>query len=119
MRVTGKVFRGKREGTKIGFPTANIKINEDVEPGIFAGYADLPDGQSGLEALFYIAQNNKNVVECHILDFRSTDLYGLELSVEIAYKLRDDQDFANLEKTREQIKKDEQEGRKWFKQSKN
>lgn len=115
MKITGKVFRGKREGSKIGFPTANIHIQETIEPGIYVGYASLDAGEK-LKSMIYTAND---VLECHIFDFPKKDLYENEISVEILHKIRGAQKFTGLKEAREQIKKDEYEAREWFKISQN
>lgn len=121
MKISGKVFRGEREGSKIGFPTANIRAENNMEPGIYAGYSTLDESAivatkiKNLKSLFYISKSDNSLIECHILDFPKRDLYDSEISVEILYKLRDVQEFASLKAASEQIKKDELEARKWFK----
>ncbi len=110
MKFKGKVFKGKREGSATGYPTANIEIQQNIQPGIYTGYAGLSPGDK-MESVIYIAGG---ILECHILDFSSKDLYGNEISVEISHKLRDAKKFSNLEEARQQIKKDEHEARKWF-----
>lgn len=116
IKVQGKVVSGKREGTKLGFPTANIKITNDVLPGIYAGYAKLAkDSSDDLEVLFYISADNKSIIECHILDFPEKDLYGSDISVRIVHKLRNVRKFSGLEDAVQQINKDVQEGKEWFK----
>ncbi len=119
MKITGKILRGKREGTKIGFPTANIMADKDMKPGIYTGYASVPAGNSTrLEAIFYISDKNNRIAECHILDFPKKDLYDLKIEVDITYRLRNVQDFTDLDEARRQIKEDELEAREWFKESK-
>lgn len=110
-KISGKVFRGKREGSKIGFPTANIHIQETIEPGIYAGYANI-DAAEKLKSMFYV---DNDVLECHIFDFPKNDLYESEISVEILHKIRGVQEFTSLEEAKYQISKDEIEARKWFK----
>ena len=118
MKISGMVLRGKREGTKIGFPTANIMVEKAMEAGIYAGYASVPAGNSTrLKAIFYISDKNNRIAECHILDFPRKDLYDLKIDADITYKLREVQDFADLDEARRQIKKDELEARKWFKEN--
>ncbi len=114
--VTGKVIRGKREGSKIGFPTANINVAESVEPGIYVGFTQIPSlyPDKKLNSLFYIPEDDTRRVESHILDFPNTDLYGSEISVEIIHKLRGVLNFSDLEEAQEQIKKDELKAREWF-----
>ena len=112
MKAKGRVIKGKREGTKIGFPTANVIIKKNVEPGIYAGYVTVPDS-SRLESIFYVAEG-KNVVECHILDFPKRDLYDADISVDLKHKLRDVQQFTDLEIAKKQITHDEKKAREWF-----
>ena len=115
MKFQGKVVRGKREGTKIGFPTANIEVEKEIEPGIYTGFTSiLKTGPHDLPSMFYIAQNSQTI-ESHILDFQAADLYGTEISVDLKYKIRDIQVFNDLEIAKEQIKKDEAKAREWFK----
>lgn len=114
MKFQGRVVRGKREGTKIGFPTANIEVGKKIEPGIYTGFTSiLKTGPHDLPSMFYIAQNSQ-VIESHILDFQAADLYGREISVNLKYKIRDVQVFNNLETAKEQISRDEKLARKWF-----
>lgn len=120
MKIFGTVIKGKREGTKIGFPTANLKTEKAVEPGIYAGYVNLTaESLIDQKAIFYVSEDDSRIVECHILDFPKRDLYESEISVEILYKLRDVQEFASLKAASEQIKKDELIARKWFKNNPN
>ena len=112
MKFNGKVIRGKREGTKIGFPTANIEVSENVASGIYAGYTSLD--KRNLPSIFYVAESS-SLIESHILDFPSQDLYGHEISVELSHKLRDVRQFSGLDEASKQIKKDELEAREWFK----
>lgn len=120
MKFRGKVFKGNREGTKLGFPTANIRVAESIAPGIYAGYANLDEDASNKQkTLFYVSKNENNVIECHILDFPSRDLYDLEISGEILHKLRDVQRFSSLKEARKKIKQDEQEALEWFKNNQN
>lgn len=116
MNFEGTIIRGKGEGAKTGFPTANIKIKKTVEPGIYAGYANLAeDNLTGLKALFYVPENENNLIESHILDFESRDLYDRKIAVRLIYKVRNTQKFSNIDDARRQIIKDEQKAREWFK----
>lgn len=113
-KFTGRVSKGRREGTKLGFPTANIKVTKNIHPGIYAGYTSVFQNKlHDLPSIFYVAENTQTI-EAHILDFPAQDLYGQELSVKIIHKLRDVQEFPNLEIAKEQIKRDELKAREWF-----
>lgn len=99
----GEVVKGKGEATKIGFPTANIVLQNPGEPGIYAGYALL--GEEHHKAALYISKNNPSVIEVHVLDFEG-ELYGKEICVKICEKIRDDFEIADTEKLKELIAND-------------
>ncbi|MGO9801914.1 MAG: bifunctional riboflavin kinase/FAD synthetase [Steroidobacteraceae bacterium] len=109
--MRGRVIGGKRLGRELGFPTANLALGRARAPvaGIFAvqvhgvASAALPGVASlgtrptvgGVEAL----------LEAHVFDF-SDDLYGREIEVEFAAKLRDEQCFATLAALTAQMQRD-------------
>lgn len=116
MNFEGNVIKGRGEGAKTGFPTANIKVKEASESGIYAGYVNLiEDNSANLKALFYIPEDDRNLIECHILDFEERDLYGCRISVRLIYKIRNTRKFLSLKEANLQIKDDEQKAREWFK----
>ncbi|MCB1499618.1 MAG: bifunctional riboflavin kinase/FAD synthetase [Bauldia sp.] len=84
--VIGTVVQGDRRGRDLGFPTANVRLPDDVRlrHGIYAvtltlaGGAPLPAVASyGRRPQF---DNGAAVLEIHVLDF-SRDLYGAEVTV--------------------------------------
>jgi len=110
--ISGRVVEGDRLGRQLGFPTANLDAASLILPpnGVYFGSAKLK-GQ-----LYHVALNlglrptvdaaaPQLRVEAHLLDFAG-DLYGEELEVEIAGKLRDERKFASPAELREQIARD-------------
>lgn len=100
--VSGIVVEGKKDGRKLGFPTANIVLSEPMEDGIYAGKTKV-GGKEYLGAIFVYSANN--LFEIHLLDF-SGDLYGQFLEVEVGEKLRDSKKFNNEEDLKLQIAND-------------
>ncbi len=100
--VSGIVVDGKKDGRKLGFPTANIVLSEPMEDGIYAGKTKV-EGKEYLGAIFVYSANN--LFEIHLLDF-SGDLYGQFLEVEVGEKLRDSKKFDNEEDLKLQIAND-------------
>ena len=103
MIVKGKVLKGEQKATKLGFPTANIEINLDLEPGIYAGRA-VVDGITH-NASLYISTRNPHVLEAHILDF-NCDLYEKEIEVHVLNRLRKEVSATDDEVLREMISND-------------
>ena len=111
--VEGVVVGGNQLGRKLGFPTANIALNEEyeVENGVYAS-------KVYVEGEEYRAMTNvgirpsvdgsKRLLEAHIFGFEG-DLYGLTLRVELIEKIRDERKFASVNELKEQIAKDQQE----------
>ena len=108
--VEGVVIGGNRLGRKLGFPTANIAIDDDlaVENGVYCSKVFVEDEE-------YVAMTNvgvrpsvdgsRRLLETHLFDFEGL-LYGLTLRVELYNKIRDEKKFSSVEELREQIAKD-------------
>ena len=111
---TGKVVHGKQLGRTIGFPTANIEIDES--------YKLIPkNGVYVVESSF----NNKTIfgimniglkptiegsqfsVEVHFLDF-DEEVYNHNFTIKVLYFIRDEQKFNNIVELKLQIEKDKQ-----------
>jgi len=83
MKFIGKVIEGDKEGTALGYPTANLDVEVNLEPGIYAARVEL--SHDSLDAVVCYGLKNKlgNIkLEVHIIDYVG-DLYGREISGEI------------------------------------
>ena len=108
--VEGVVIGGNQLGRKLGFPTANIAISNDlaVENGVYCSKVFVEDKE-------YVAMTNvgvrpsvdgsKRLLETHLFGFQGL-LYGLTLRVELYDKIRDEKKFSSVDELREQIAKD-------------
>ena len=108
--IEGIVIGGNRLGRKLGFPTANIAIGNDVsiENGVYSS-------KVYVEGEEYCAMTNvgirpsvdgsKRLLETHIFGFKGL-LYGLKLRVELYEKVRDERRFDSVEELRQQIMQD-------------
>ena len=97
-----EVIRGKGEGRKLGFPTANMVLRGEVTRGVYGGkvYFEGKEYKAGI-----FVHDQETILEAHLLDF-SGDLYGKILKVETGEKLRDPIRFKNMEETRSRITSD-------------
>ena len=111
--LTGTVVHGRGIGRTLGFPTANIRLDEARKllppPGVYAVRADFGAAHEQ-PAILNIGTNptigeNPITIELHIpgLDL---DLYGRSLSVHIVRFLRKEQRFESLDELRAQIEED-------------
>lgn len=112
--LSGTVVPGHQVGRSIGFPTANLQLEEArqlVPPdGIYAARAHLPNGDA-FDAMLYIGHrptlsgNEARTIEAHLLDFEG-DLYGQSLRMEVLDFIRKDRKLADLQQLRQQIEAD-------------
>jgi len=114
------VIRGDQLGHKLGFPTANLDTTGLLLPtnGVYAAHAAV--GGKTYRAVLNIGfrptvQNPtpQPRVEVHLLDF-SGEIYGEEIEITFAAKLRDEQKFASLDELKAQIAHDIAEARFHF-----
>ena len=88
---TGIVQKGIKRGQALGFPTANISLDDHAVSGIYAARVAL-EGKEDSAAAF--VDHERKVLEAHVLDF-SGDLYGKEITIELLQKIRDNKKFEN------------------------
>jgi riboflavin kinase / FMN adenylyltransferase len=111
--IKGTVVHGKRIGTQIGFPTANLKVDpEYVIPkmGVYAGLVTVDGRDYG--AMISIGYNptvkddDAVSIEAHLFDFNA-NLYGKTLTYRFVAYLRPEMKYTGLELLIEQLKRDE------------
>jgi riboflavin kinase/FMN adenylyltransferase len=120
--LSGKVIKGDQIGRKIGFPTANLFIEESYKlipsDGIYAVSVDFKSGQlkdKSAKGMAYIGHRptingmSRNI-EVHIFDF-ADDIYGETIRLNFLKYLRDDQKFNSLDELKEQLGRDEVKAR--------
>jgi riboflavin kinase/FMN adenylyltransferase len=118
--LTGVVVPGDRRGRLLGFPTANLRIDErKVLPanGVYAVRVRLPGearsvhaGVANIGVRPTFSGERKLLVEVHLLD-AAIDLYGLTLRVELVARLREERRFDGVEALKAQIGLDAQAAR--------
>ena len=109
--VSGVVEHGNAIGTKLGFPTANIRLDSAKQlpsGGVYSVVAQV----NGVEykALANIGTNptvgNDHMsLEVHLLDFQG-DLYDQPLTISFLSFLREEKKFASLDELKKQIAED-------------
>ena len=109
-RVTGPVLRGEKRGRTLGFPTANMALEEgvDVANGSYAVRVFV-DGRAYDGAAYLgtrpVFGGEREILETHLFDFDG-DLYGQDLTVELVEYMRGDMDFSGVDALIEAIAQD-------------
>ena len=117
-QIRGVVQVGKkRGGSEIGYPTANLKVNEeDLVPriGVYAVQV-ICEGvcYGGVLNIGYNPTfgDQKLVAETHIFDFNK-DIYGKPIKLNLLKFLRDEKKFTGVPDLAEQIGRDADEAKK-------
>ena len=109
--VSGKVIDGKKLGRTIGYPTANIEVDElKLLPKKGAYIVEVYVKNKFYKGMLSIGTNptvngDKLTVEVYILDFNK-DIYGEEITVKFRDFLHEEIKFESLEKLIERLDED-------------
>lgn len=116
-QIRGIVAAGRDRGGKLlGFPTANINLQDELCPkiGVYAVIVKCLDKKyNGVANIGYSPtfDDRALTVEVHILDFNK-NIYGHKIRVNFIKRLRDEKKFSSISDLSEQIKKDIEKARK-------
>ena len=108
-RLTGKVIKGSQIGRDLGFPTANIVVEESYKlipaDGAYAvkiGYQDR--WHNGMLNIGFrpTVNGTTRTIETHIFDFNQ-NLYGQVLTIGFVEKIRGEKKFENLDALSKQL----------------
>ena len=119
--INGLVSYGQQLGRTLGYPTANIVLDDTpfAVNGVYAVRVELLDG-----ALVHGVANvgkrptvdgSQQRLEVHLFDF-DANIYHEKIAVEFVHKIRDEEKFASLDLLKAQIAKDAQAARAFFTQ---
>ena len=109
---SGTVVHGKKLGRTIGFPTANLKIEESYKLipaiGVYAVKC-LVENQT-INGMLNIGTNptvqGQGIsIEVHLFDFDG-DIYDQKITIELIKRIRDEQKFSSVENLKLQLEKD-------------
>ena len=121
-QIRGKVIKGRqRGGRQLGFPTANIKLHDELCPklGVYAVTVETIHGKfQGVANIGFSPTFGDQLftIEVHILDF-SQDLYDSRIRVNMVARLRDEKKFSSLDELSEQIRLDIQTAKEILEQN--
>jgi riboflavin kinase/FMN adenylyltransferase len=111
--IQGEVVAGDKRGRELGYPTANILLEETLHPayGIYACHVQIEGEEEwhlaatniGIRPMFEVP---KAQVEAHLLDFPFREIYGKTIRVRPVQRLRGEAKFTSLEDLITQMEKD-------------
>jgi riboflavin kinase/FMN adenylyltransferase len=114
-RISGQVVSGQKIGRSLGYPTANIKPQEEAKllpaAGVYAAFVHID--QVSFSAMLYIgtrptfnAKEQDIGIEVHLLDFNQ-EIYGERIEVDVIEFMRSDLTLDGPEALASQIGEDE------------
>lgn len=114
-QLWGKVVHGNKLGRTIGYPTANIELNDSLKiipkMGVYGIQIHLEDNRT-LQGMLNIGikptinEGNNVSIEAHIFDF-SENIYDLRIKVDLIQFIREEKKFTSVNELKEQLEKDE------------
>ena len=116
----GEVVHGNKLGRQLGYPTANLKMNdpEKIIPGdgIYAVYVKIQENDTQYKGMMSIGfrptvDGKKRVIEVNVFDFNE-EIYGKMMRVYVVKFLRAEVKFNSLEELVKQIDQDKVESLK-------
>ncbi len=112
--LPGKIIGGSRIGREIGYPTANIKPDDEHKlipaDGVYAVKVKVGQGlyngmmNIGFRPTINQIQGDKSL-EVHIMNFEA-DIYNQNININFIERIRDERKFSTLEQLKEQLGKD-------------
>ncbi len=111
---SGKVVQGKQLGRTIGFPTANIQIEEDYKlipkNGVYSVKSTINNttffGMMNI-GIRPTIDGEKQTIEVHIFDFEAT-IYNKIITIELLEFIREEKKFESLEALKIQLNSDKE-----------
>ena len=129
---SGTVVEGNKLGRTIGYPTANLKIEEEKKlipgNGVYAvevvGSSEWEIGNGEMQTakkykgmmnigIRPTVEGTNRMIEVNIFDF-DREIYGDSLTIHVKKRLRNEQKFTGLEALKEQLGKDKEQALNWL-----
>ncbi|HPY99001.1 MAG TPA: bifunctional riboflavin kinase/FAD synthetase [Clostridia bacterium] len=114
-QIRGTVEKGKSIGSKIGYPTANIPINDDMQIPAFGVYRTV----TSIDGIRYASitnignnptvndKNTDNITcETHLVDKSGLELYGKKIYIDFIKMIRKEQKYPDIEALKKAIAQD-------------
>ena len=113
-QIIGRVIRGEGLGGNLGFPTANLLVENELIPGrgVYAAQALVEEktfpAAVNIGCKPTVSKGKDIVIEAHLLQFNDT-LYGRHIRLNFMAHIREERKFKNLDDLKIQIESDSKE----------
>ncbi len=107
-QLTGIVVHGRHIGTDLGFPTANLRVEDGKlipKAGVYAAMVGTRSAIVNIGTNPTVSDSTETSIEVHIPDWQE-DIYGQEMTVRLTDYMREERKFENKESLKEQITAD-------------
>lgn len=113
-RLTGRVIKGHQIGNQLGYPTANLFVEDKhkIIPGVGIYASRVRVGEQWYKGMLYIGyrptfSGKEKAIEVNLFDFNG-NLYGDELTLDIVAEIRGDKRFDTPEELAAQMAADKE-----------
>jgi len=112
--LSGRVIGGNKKGREIGFPTANISVDDSYKiiprDGVYAVFANVNgnryEGMMNIGCRPTLDEDcNQPILEVNLFDYTG-NLYDKEVKLSFIQRIREEQKFENMEELASQIAQD-------------
>ena len=114
-QIRGTVIHGNKLGRTIGFPTANLAIDDSLKlipcNGVYGVEVILENGKKHIGMMNIgvrptIDESTTTHIEVHLFDF-TQQIYDQKIRVSLVVRVRDEQKFIHVEALQNQLAQDE------------
>ena len=119
--VSGNVQKGFSRGRELGFPTANISIDESyvmLKNGVYVGSTVIEGSKKSLKSVISVGNNptfgfRNSLIEVHVLNFNK-NIYNKRITIRFLKYLRPEVKFATMDDLVLQINNDIRSAQEYF-----
>lgn len=123
--IGGTVVAGDSQGTRLGFPTANLSPLNELVPltGVYVTRSNISGDEwipsvtnIGFRPTFHHDRPSTPLVETHLLNF-SGDLYGRRMNLQFLWRIRAERRFSGVQELRDRIAHDTRLAEDYFRRT--
>lgn len=110
-KISGEVVGGNKLGRQLGYPTANVSVDDafDAQDGVYAARVSVGGrtypAMANLGVKPTVSSGGRRTLEVHIFGFED-DLYGRTIDVELVAFVRPEQRFSTFDDLRDALARD-------------